>query len=458
MADNRKDWLKGHTESNIITDSKEIPFKEFVDKDLIHFSNYSLERSIPNVMDGLKTSQRKILFSAFKRNLKSEIKVAQFAGYVSEHSGYHHGEASLNDTIVGMAQDFVGSNNISWFVPQGQFGTRLQGGKDSASPRYIHTYLQKNITNLIPNEDFGCLKYRDDDGLQVEPYWYAPILPMLLINGARGIGTGYSTFIPQCNPHKIIEGLKKWLKDEIKLEEIPIEPWYRGFQGTIENLEIKGCLKKEKDSLIITELPIETWTSDYKEWLDSRIQEGSIKDYEDTSTDTQVLFKIKGADQSLIEKSLAYKLKLTNMHAFNSENVIQKYSTLFELLEEFCLVRKDLYKKRKTFLLTELKDKLPYHENVVRFITQQCFDMPIPDLKRKTPEECDKLLEQQKFLKINDSYDYLLDLPIKSLTSVHARKHHDELESLKTKISQLEKKTPELLWLDDLESFSKKFN
>jgi DNA topoisomerase-2 len=127
-------------------------------------------------------------------------------------------------------------------------------------------------------------------------------------------------------------------------------------------------------------------------------------------------------------------------------------------LEEFCLVRKDLYKKRKIFLLNELKERLPYHENVVRFINQQCFDMPIPDLKRKTPEECDKLLEQQKFLKISDSYDYLLDLPIKSLTSTHARKHHDELDSLKKKIIELEKKTPELLWLDDLETFSSKYS
>ncbi|NDB84317.1 MAG: hypothetical protein EB127_16665, partial [Alphaproteobacteria bacterium] len=147
-------------------------------KDLIHFSNYNLERSIPNVMDGLKTSQRKILFSALKRNLKSEIRVAQFAGYVSEHSGYHHGEASLNDAIIGMAQDYVGSNNLAWLVPQGQFGTRLQGGNDAASPRYIHTYLQPYISSLVPTDDLECLKYRDDDGLPVEPEWYAPILPV----------------------------------------------------------------------------------------------------------------------------------------------------------------------------------------------------------------------------------------------------------------------------------------
>jgi len=458
-ADDRKIWLQTHKESDILNPQKQVMYNDFINKDLIHFSNYNLERSIPNIMDGLKTSQRKILFSSFKRNLKSEIRVAQFAGYVSEHSGYHHGEASLNDTIIGMAQDFVGSQNIPWFVPQGQFGTRLQGGKDAASPRYIHTFMQPYLPLLVPQDDFDCLVYRDDDGMPVEPHWYAPIIPMLLINGARGIGTGYSTFIPQCNPHKIIEGLKKWLNKEISLNKISLEPWYRGFLGTIENLEIKGCLKKEKDSLIITELPIETWTSDYKEWLDSKIQDGTIKDYEDTSTDTQVLFKIKCSAESIpiIEKSLAYKLKLTNMHAFNSENIIHKYDSLFEILEEFCLMRQKLYVKRREFMLESLKSKLPYHENVVRFITQQCFDMPIPDLKRRTPEECDNLLEQQKFVKIN-GYDYLLDLPIKSLTSVHARKHHDELESLKKKISDLEKKSPEQLWIDDLETFSSKYS
>ena len=457
MADNRKDWLKGHTESNIITDSKEIPFKEFVDKDLIHFSNYSLERSIPNVMDGLKTSQRKILFSAFKRNLKSEIKVAQFAGYVSEHSGYHHGEASLNDTIVGMAQDFVGSNNISWFVPQGQFGTRLQGGKDSASPRYIHTYLQNNITNLIPNQDFGCLKYRDDDGLQVEPYWYAPILPMLLINGARGIGTGYSTYIPQCNPYKLIEGIKKWLQKKCIIDDIVIEPFIKGFKGTIQDYVVTGKWVIKDDKMEITELPLETWTSDYKEWLDSQEELGIIKNYSNTSTDTDVKFKItltgNKEHQSIIEKSLSCKLKLTNMHAFNSKCQIQKYETFHEILKEFIEIRLDLYKKRKDFQLKEMKDKLPYHENVVRFINQQSFDMPIPDLKRKTQEESESLLDSQKFIKIDGNYNYLLDLPFRSLTIQNVKKHKDTLEKLKEQIKVLENKKIEDLWLEDLDLF-----
>jgi DNA topoisomerase-2 len=459
MADKRKTWLSGHLESNILTSATEVRYSDFVDKDLIHFSNYNLERSIPNMMDGLKTSQRKILFSAFKRKLHSEIRVAQFAGYVSEHSGYHHGEASLNDTIVGMAQDFVGSNNLPWFVPQGQFGTRLQGGKDSASPRYIHTYLHKHVANLIPREDLGCLEYREDDGLPVEPYWYAPVIPMLLVNGARGIGTGYSTFIPPCDPEVLVSGLKAWLQKKASLDDICLEPWYAGFKGTVKDLTVSGCWTIKGDIMEITELPVETWTSDYKEWLDTQEELGIISGYTNTSTDTQVNFKIKLTGNTehrrIIEKSLSYKLKLTNMHAFNSKCQIQKYDSYIEILKEFSVVRLDLYVKRKAYQLAQMNAKLPYHENVVRFITQQCFDMPIPDLKRKTLAECDVLLDTQKFLKIDGSYDYLLDLPFKSLTAQNAQKHRDSLESLRESIKTLESKTPEDLWLSDLELFAK---
>ena len=462
MADNRKEWLKTYSRADIVGADKELLYEDFVNKDLIHFSNYNLERSIPNVMDGLKTSQRKILFSALKRNLKSEIRVAQFAGYVSEHSGYHHGEASLNDAIIGMAQDYVGSNNLAWLVPQGQFGTRLQGGNDAASPRYIHTYLQQYISSLVPGDDLECLKYRDDDGLPVEPEWYAPILPMLLVNGARGIGTGYSTYIPQCNPNHLLVGLQRWLKKEVKLTDINLEPWYRGFTGKIEksgsDYTVKGNWIVEKDTMTITELPVETWTADYKEWLDKQATDGTIKDYSDTSTDMVVCIKVKLTGNAehlkVIEKSLTSKIKLSNMHAFDSECVINKYETLHEILDEFSVIRLDLYKKRRAHCLAQMKSRLPFHENIVRFIEQQSADIPLPDLRRRTREECDDLLEKQKFVKISESYDYLMDLPIKSITTTNARKHQHDLEMLRGKISDLEKKTPEQLWLDDLETFS----
>ena len=459
QADDRKDWLKTYSRENIVNvePNAMLPYQDFVDKDLIHFSNYNLERSIPNVMDGLKTSQRKILFSAFKRNLKSEIRVAQFAGYVSEHSGYHHGEASLNEAIIGMAQDFVGSNNIPWLVPQGQFGTRLVGGKDSASPRYIHTYLQSYIPNLVPQDDFDCLTYRDDDGLPVEPEWYAPILPMLLVNGCRGIGTGYSTFVPQFNPVDLKEMLQEWLKSGRGLERDLI-PYYKGFKGSVTKADkgdyiVKGVWKTEKSEMTITELPVGTWTSDFRELLDKMVSEGTIKDYSDTSTDTDVHIKVKlGADAAPVEKLLVDKIKLTNMHAFNSKCVIHKYNTPNEILGEFANVRLELYGKRKEHLLKVLREKLPYHENVVRLIRQQCLDTPVPDIRRKSPEECDKLLEKNKFDRIKDSFDYLMNLPISSLTLKNAQKHEDDLINLKKKIEEIEKTTPKEMWMTELKA------
>ena len=454
-ADNRKNWLQSYSRSDIVNTQpgERLTYEDFVNKDLIHFSNYNLERSIPNVMDGLKTSQRKILYSAFKRNLKSEIRVAQFAGYVSEHSGYHHGEASLNDAIVGMAQDYVGSNNLAWLVPQGQFGTRLLGGKDSASPRYIHTYLHSHVFNLLPSEDFDCLVYRDDDGTLVEPEWYAPILPMILVNGSRGIGTGYSTFIPSFNPTELKSAIIEWLEKDSGLDR-EFAPWTRGFKGTIKKIDkqdylVQGVWKVEGDTIVITELPIGTWTSDFRETLDKLCADGTIKDYSDTSTDTDVLVKVKGPVQ-VIEKLLTDKIKLTNMHAFDSKCIIKKYESPNEILREFVSVRLDLYGKRLAFMLNALKEKLPYHENVVRFIRQQCEDTPIPDLRRKTPEICDELLEKERFVKIKDSYDYLLNLPIASLTLKHAQKHEQNLIDLHESIKDVESQTPKTLWLKEL--------
>lgn len=454
-ADDRKDWLKTYDRSSIVNvgPNENLNYEDFVNKDLIHFSNYNLERSIPSVMDGLKTSQRKILYSAFKRNLKTEIRVAQFAGYVSEHSGYHHGEASLNDAIVGMAQDFVGSNNIPWLSPVGQFGTRLQGGKDSASPRYIHTHLQPYISDLVPSDDFGCLTYRDDDGTPVEPEWYAPILPMLLINGCRGIGTGYSTCIPSFNPTELKSAILEWLEKGTGLNR-EFTPYVRGFKGTITKVGkqeyiVKGVWKTEKDVVTITELPVGTWTSDFRETLDKLVTDGTVKDYTDMSTDTDVHIKVKGP-VDVVEKLLTDKIKLTNMHAFNSKGAIQKYDTPNAILHEYVGVRLDLYAKRREFLLNALKEKLPYHENVVRFIQQQCEPTPRPELRRKTPEECNTLLEAEKFDKIKDSFDYLMDLPIASLTLKHAKKHENDLAELKRKIAELEEMTPSGMWMSEL--------
>lgn len=451
-ADDRKAWLQTYDKAALIPPGNSLPYPEFINKDLIHFSNYNLERSIPNVMDGLKTSQRKILYAAFKRNLTSEIRVAQFAGYVSEHTGYHHGEASLTEAIIGMAQDFTGANNIPWLVPQGQFGTRLQGGKDSASPRYIHTYLQPNIKKLVPAEDFPVLKYRDDDGLPVEPEWYAPVLPMLLVNGARGIGTGYSTYIPPCNPATLKTMIVDWLNGDNEAINRPLTPYFKGFKGTVTaDGTVTGVYRKEKDGFVVTELPPGTWTQDYREWLEKELAEGRIKDFTDVSTDVEVNITIKGIEEKDLVKSLTDKIKTTNMHAFNSTGVITKYDTLNAILNEFVYVRLALYESRRRHQIKTLKEELPYHVNVVRFIQDQISEEPEIRLHKKSRHECDDILGEAEYQHVDGSYDYIMKLPVSSFTLEEIKKHETKLASLRSQIDELEKTNGAKLWLSDLQ-------
>ena len=304
-SDDRKDWLSGYDRNmRIDNNDKKISYDDFINKEMIHFSKYDCDRSIPNLMDGLKISLRKILYSAFKKNITNEIKVAQFSGYVSENSGYHHGEASLNAAIVGMAQNFVGSNNINLFEPNGQFGTRLQGGKDSASERYIFTQLNK-ITRLIyPKEDDSILTYLDDDGTSVEPIYYLPIIPMILINGTKGIGTGFSTEILPHSPIKIIEYLLRKLRKESYDTDESLIPHWKDFKGKVlYDKETKKCTTfgiyklKGKDKIHISELPVGVWTDDFKQLLENLSEtvdssgkktKAYVKDYTDLSQSTNI--------------------------------------------------------------------------------------------------------------------------------------------------------------------------
>lgn len=189
-----------------------VKIEDFIDKEMVHYSFESNLRGLPSLVDGLKISHRKILYTCFNKNVRSEIKLLQLGGAVIELTQYHHGEDALHNAIVKMAQDFVGSNNIPLLEPCGQFGTRHEGGKDYASPRYISTKLSRITRYIFPAIDDRILEYREEDGLVVEPLHYYPIVPLLLINGSRGIGTGWSTDIPCYHPIQICERIKKKLR------------------------------------------------------------------------------------------------------------------------------------------------------------------------------------------------------------------------------------------------------
>ena len=476
-ADDRKDWLSSYNrDSYLNTNSETVSYDEFIDREMIHFSKYDCDRSIPNIMDGLKISLRKILYSAFKKNLTNEIKVAQFSGYVSEHSGYHHGEASLNSAIVGLAQNYVGSNNINLFCPNGQFGTRLQGGKDSASERYIFTQLNQITRDIFVKDDDSILKYLHDDGFPVEPIYYVPIIPMILVNGSKGIGTGFSTEILPYNVKSIIEYLKCKLtnKDVSKLE---FNPYFEDFEGSVNKLDdnkyiVKGLYDKVDDNtIIIKELPIGVWTDDYKQYLESLMETTDkngkkitpyIKQYDDMSKSTNVNIKIK-FHKDVLKKIMKNKdsfeklMKLTttfsttNMHLFDANEKLKKYETVNEIIDDYYEKRLELYDVRKKHNIKILENELKVLFNKKKYLEEILTDKL--DLRKKKKTEIYELLKTHKFdiIDDDDEYKYLLKMPMDSVNEENVEKCVNDYKSKSKDLDNMKKITIEDMWLGELE-------
>ena len=491
-ADDRKHWLEQYDKNAYLDTSRStVQYEQFFDREMIHFSTYDCARSIPNMVDGLKISLRKILFSAFKRKLTSEIKVAQFSGYVSEHSAYHHGEASLNGAIVNMAQNYVGSNNVNLLEPIGQFGTRLSGGSDSASERYIFTHLNTLTRAIFPELDDPVLAYLNDDGTMVEPEFYVPIIPFALMNGISGIGTGFSCNIPSYSPKDIIARLRAKLTDSAMGPELV--PYYEGFAGSIHRLNehkylIRGKYEKiGEDKIRIVELPVGTWTLPYTTFLEGLLDgtavdkqgkkiPATIRDFTSLCTEVKIDItvmlpkgKLDEFEQTTVEQDgvsingLEKMLKLTttisttNMHLFNAQCRLHKYATVDEIIDDFYRVRLATYGKRKEYMIGELTARLVRLSNRARYI-QETLDN-IVDLRRKSAEQVTELLEQaRKFDRIDGDYRYLTKMPMDSVTQENVANILKEKADAEHELAQLRATTCEQMWLRELDVLDREYD
>lgn len=495
-ADERKEWLRQFKPGTYLDHTtKKITYTDFVNKELILFSMADNIRSIPSVVDGLKPGQRKVMYACFKRNLKKDMKVAELAGLVSGMTAYHHGETSLQQTIVGLAQTFVGSNNVNLLEPSGQFGTRNQGGSDSASARYIFTRLSPFARKLFHQADEPLLTYNTDDDKKIEPEVYVPVLPMVLVNGADGIGTGWSSSIPNYNPEDIVENLKRRMDGE---EWKPMQPWFRGFKGEVkangpDRFQFSGSILQSGDTEVeITELPIRTWTQDFKDRLEEIIKAEKvpsfIKDYKDYNTHDSVHFIIQMDEKHMkaaLEEGLVEKFKLTksvatsNLVAFDPEGRITKYANVEAIMDEFYSYRLQLYAKRKEWLLQDMQKELRRLTNQARFI-QMIIDNklniskkkkavliaelqklgfdPFPKTQDAAKEgETDPVVEdeeqQDDGLVDASSYDYLLGMALWSLTQERVEKLLRQIGDKEEEIDALMKRSKEDLWRHDLDEF-----
>ena len=483
-ADDRKQWLSNYDpEATVVLTKNEehLTYQDFINRELIHFSVYDVKRSIPSIVDGLKPSQRKIMYCCFKRNQVDEVKVAQLAGYVSEHAAYHHGEASLQGAIVCMAQDFMGANNINLLHPSGMFGTRRLGGKDASAPRYIFTYFDPITLRIFKKEDSSVLTYLEDDGYRVEPEFYAPIVPTVLINGACGIGTGFSTSISCYNPSDVFATMREVITesgvdDEMREKINKLAPWYRGFTGTIERagpsaFTSHGRYVKINDKTVeIVELPVGTWTEDYKAFLEEYLEKNPkvLKDYETHSTNHTIRFILqfypgelpKLMDDGGFEKEFKLVTKTmttSNMHLFDADGRIKKYETVADIVTDFYKVRRSYYVKRKDAVIAALEDEMEVLGAKVRMIEEvTSSELKVMGVSRANVEE---QLKKRNYPSRPSSggYEYLMKMPVYTFTTEKRDELKAELQKKRDEHARYTALSIEEIWLDELDELEKEY-
>jgi DNA topoisomerase-2 len=490
-ADARKIWLEqynpeaytfslddqGKTTSMSITN--------FINGELIKFSHADCARSIPNGIDGLKESHRKILYAVKKRNLKysgKSLKVAQLAAYTAEHSDYHHGENNLLETIIGMAQEFPGSNNIPLLYRDGMFGTRLEaGGADAANGRYIFTKMDALTELIFREEDEAILTYvRDDGGNFIEPEFYVPIIPMMLINGcSAGIGTGFSCKVPFYNPLDMIEAIKIWLENDGEVlvtdpddstsivSMFPeFKPWYRGFLGEIEkngeNRFISYGIVEEgkKGAIEVKELPVSMWTSNFAEFCEDLKADKKLKSVSNYSSTKNIHFVLTEGDDfrcDLDTLKLHSYLYTSNMVMFNEKLQIKKHDTVDSILDNFCTVRFEYYVKRKRHQIDALEKEIRYLGNKERFVSEVV--SKTISIMNENESDIISVLKERNYdedPKKNEGdggYDYLLRMQVRTFTADKIKQLNNDIMSLKEKLDNLKSKSEKKIWLEELEQF-----
>jgi DNA topoisomerase-2 len=440
----------------------------FIDTELADFSVADVMRTLPQLMDGLKTTQRKVMYVCLKDRLVGERKrqkVFILSSSVAAKTNYHHGNVSMENTIVRLAQNFVGANNVPLLFPDGQYGSRLQGGKDSAASRYIFTFVPEPVTRIFHPEDAHILSLQMEDGDEVEPDTLFPVVPPLLINGSKGIATGFSTTVLPHRTRDVIDAIRAIMDGRPVAE---LTPYWAGFKGSVEKAGTawitKGVWRVTGDSVEISELPVGRWTEDYCEMLKDMKAKGTIRDFKNNSFDDSATFTVRfpaeDALNALVEKGdLEKELKLTNrfsaanMHVRVGPRGINKYADTEQLLRAWYAMRLEAYGRRKESMLRRMQDRMAALSAKAKFIETKIREPARFDGKRKAEFEAE--CERAAVPRLEGGYEFALNVTQRECTLEKVEAMRAELRSLGSEIKQLETTSLETLWRADLDEVEK---
>lgn len=442
---------------------KKLKVSDFLNKDLVDYASYDNLRKIGSCIDGQKNASRKVLYTVLDKNIKDEIKVSQLDSKAAEYSDYLHG--SMSGVITNMACKYSGSNNLNLLHPEGNFGTRFENA--ASAPRYIFTHKSNILDTLFNSNDRKVLLHQTFEGNDIEPMFYLPNLPLLLINGSEGVSSGFAQKILPRNTNNIKKALLQVLNNEKILEELLI-PSYNGFNGIIEQGEtknqwlIKGKIERlNKTTLQITEIPIGYDLLGYISVLDDLEEKKFIKSYKDKSENDIFLFQITMTETDLnkfTEEELLQKLKLIkkvseNYTTMSEINSIKVFESVEDILKHYVNVKLKYLDKRKQYQLSEFEEsiKLDFSKYLyIKNIIEENIKLYNDKKARKKSEIENDISKIENIIKKDNSFDYLLNMNMLSLTEERMNKLQEDIKNKKYEMDKLKETEIKDIWIDEL--------
>lgn len=437
-----------------------ISASQFMDEKLRLYSAHSNVRGIPFIGDGMKQAHRKAVWGMMKRGENADKDtVERIAAASASSTDYHHGVGSLEGTIVGLAQNFAGSNNLPLFEAHGQFGSRLN--RQASASRYIKTKLSPLFRQLFRKEDDLIFDHVMSQGMAVEPKYFTPILPLVLVNGAEGMGTGHSCYILSYNPEEIRQSILKLL-DGKKLKPNALIPWWNGFNGAVTRdtttgqVTIEGAytIKEGRSPTItINELPIGLQSDQYEAHLQKLEDKGIIIDYDNLSDKKGFEFIVRVPRTTLAhtDEELKKLFKLVareseNLTVWNGDGVLTRFESVEALLEHWTEWRTIRYEDRRLAMIDKVNTDIVWANLKIRFIR---FYLANYKTFRDTPnKELSAWLVAEGF----DRHDELLAMPMRNLTHDKIKELEKDVEDLKAELASLKDDTAVDMFKRELKS------
>lgn len=431
---------------------QEIKIQDLLNKELVNYASYDNIRKIGSAIDGLKNASRKVIFTVLEKKIKEKTKVLQLSNKCAEYADYLHG--SLDGVVVTLAQDFAGTNNIPLLQKFGNFGTRCI--QEASAPRYIFAKGSDELFDLF--KDSEILEQQYFEGSRIEPKFYTPTLPMLLVNGSEGVSSGFAQKILPRNP----ENLKKYILEKLSGKEPSEEllnPYAKNFKGNFrKDVEvpnkwyIEGVVEHVKNNeYLITEIPFTYDLKTYTNVLDDLVESKTIIRYSSESDGENILrFRVtlpKGVNDSLITRLKLYKIVNENYTAIDENLKVREFKSAKEIIDYYIDIKLKFLQKRKTYIIEKLNKDFKILENKLRFLNMYISkELSITD---KSKSELEIELEKLNFDKF-DGYSYLIGMPMYSLTTDKIKELETSIEKLKKEIETVTKTSIEQMWRKDL--------